>query len=117
MRTGGAGLSHASESLHASAHKGPDSSIGARGASTCGGGLPSGIEIDCAAKKNARLTNIACSIDVDHAASRGGGRIDRQPADGLGDFVGRGDAAEGDVGDDLRAAAALQIFVGHLRYG
>src|SRR5690348_14503885 len=116
MRTGGAGLSQSSQSLHVSANCGPAVSIGAIGFSTIAGGLPSGTTI-CAAANKARLTNVAGSIDVDDAAGGGGGCVDRQPADHLGDLVGRGDAAERDVGYDLGAPAALQIFLGHLRNG
>jgi hypothetical protein len=63
-----------------------------------------------------RLPNIARAVDVDDAARRRGGRIDRQPADHFRDLVGGRDAAERDVGDDLRPAAPGEIFVGHFRH-
>src|SRR6185369_13835626 len=119
IRTGGAGLSHSSQSLQAAAKAGPAVWIGALGCSTCGGGFWSGTTIgsSCAAATNAKLPNIARAVDVDHAAGCGRRRLGRQPADGLGDLVGRSHPAERDVGDDLRPAAAGQIFLGHFRYG
>ena len=41
------------------------------------------------APRRRALTNIACSVDVDHRAGRRGGRVDRQPADRLGDLARR----------------------------
>src|SRR5947207_8278830 len=117
MRTGGAGLFGSSDLSQATAQLGPALSIGARGCSISRG-LPSGIA-SCAAARSARaaLTDIACPIDVDHAAGRGRRSLGGQPADRLGDFVGRSNSAERDVGDDLRTAATLQIFRRHLRHG
>jgi hypothetical protein len=92
-------------------------SIGALGCSMMRGALPSGIAMPCAARKNARLPNIAGPVDVDHAAGRGRRCINGQPADDLGDLVGRSDTAKRYVRDYLRAATALQIFRRHLRYG
>src|SRR4051812_21570465 len=120
MRTGGAGFSQSSESLQASAHSGPAVSIGAIGAATRGGGLPNGIEIWAARSSAGAMTalaNIAGAIDVDDAAGRRSRRVDRQPANRLRDLIGRGDSAERDVGDDLGAAASLQILLGHLGHG
>src|SRR3954465_254805 len=118
MRTGGAGFSQSSETLQAAGPNGPAVSIGAIGGATVGGGLPSGIEI-CAASSNAgaasALTNIAGTVDVDHAAGSRSWRMGRKPGDRLGDLVGAGGPGERDVGDDLRAPAALQIFLGHFR--
>ena len=45
IRTGGAGLSHSSQSLQAAAKSGPLVSIGAIGFSICGGGFCSGMTI------------------------------------------------------------------------
>src|SRR5204863_4724172 len=118
MRTGGAGLSQSSESLHSAAKTGPAVSIGARGCSMTRGGLPSGIEICDPRRTAARISaNIARAVDIDHAAGGRSGSVGRKPADRLGYLVGRGNAAERDVGDDLSAPAALQIFLGHFRHG
>jgi hypothetical protein len=99
--------------LQAAANAGPEVSIGATGRSTGGGGLPSGMVIGkpCAAAstKAASLTDIAGPVDVDHGASCRRRRVDRQPADRLGDLVGGADPAERDVGDDLRSAAAGEV--------
>src|SRR5690349_4853893 len=116
MRTGGAGLVHDSGSFapsHSTAQRGPSLWIGARGCSMTRG-RPNGITIPWkAATSRTVLANIAGSVDVNDAASRGRRRLRGQPADYLGDLVGRRDAAERDVGDDLRPAAALQVFGGH----
>src|SRR4051794_17847655 len=117
MRTGGAGLFQSPEFSQATAQRGPALSIGARGWSMMRGGLPSGIAIPWAATSNARLANIAGTIDVDHAARCRGGRFGGEPADHFGHLVGRGYPAKRDVGDDLRAAAPLKIFGRHLRHG
>src|SRR5436190_22200133 len=63
MRTGGAGLSQSSESLHSAAKTGPAVSIGARGCSMTRGALPSGIEI-CEPRRTAdRISaNIARAV-------------------------------------------------------
>src|SRR5438046_9371074 len=116
MRTGGAGLFQSSQSLHVAAQRGPLVSIGARGCSIRRG-WPSGTTIPWAAARKARLANIAGAVDVDDAAGRRRRCVGGEPADDLGDFVGRGDAAERNVGDDLGAAAALEIVGSHLRPG
>src|SRR5437763_15722934 len=121
MRTGGAGLVHESGSFapsHATAQRGPALSIGARGCSITRG-RPSGTTMPCAAASNASavLANIAGAVDVDDAAGRRCRSFARQPADHFGDFMGGGDAAQRDVGDDLRAAAPLKILGGHFRDG
>src|SRR5690242_10951004 len=105
MRTGGAALFQSSDPLQRAAHCGPEVAIGALGCSICRG-LPNGMTIPWAATRKDRLTNIAGAVDIDHAAGRGGGRLRREPADHLRDFIGRSDATERDVGDDLRATAA-----------
>src|SRR5437763_15779166 len=105
MRTGGAGLFGSVVLSQATAQRGPALSIGARGCSIRRG-LPNGIA-NCAAASSvsAALANIAGTVDIDHAAGRRGRRFGREPADRLGYLVGRGDAAEGDIGDALSAAA------------
>src|SRR3954452_11425146 len=118
MRTGGAGLSQSSESPQASTHSGPAVSIGALGCSIWSGGLPSGIEIWSAASSTGpsnALANITRAVDVNNAPGRRSRSVGRQPTDGLGDLVGGRDPAERNVGDDLRSAAASQIFLGHFR--
>src|SRR5438034_11343557 len=118
MCTGGAGFAQSSQSLHAAAKAGPAVSIGAgAGCSTLGGVLPRGTTIgsSCAAAAAiASLANIAGAVDVDDAAGRRCRRVDCQPADHLCDLVRRGDTAEWNVGDDLRTASALQIFLGRV---
>src|SRR5215207_13183 len=120
MRTGGAGLSQSSLSSQIASNSGPAISTGARGCSICLGGLPSGNVNTgdwAAASHNARLANIARAVHVDGRAGGRGRRFGREPADNLGDFGRAGDAAERDVGKDRSAAAAGQIFLGHLGNG
>src|SRR5262245_34744664 len=125
MRTGGAGRSKSIEVApsHAAAHWGPDSSMGALGRSIWRGVLPSGM-VNCAAaaapsraNANPVLANIAGSIEVDDRPGRSGRRVGGEPANCLGDFGGVGHPAERNVGDDRRAAAALEVLLGHFRNG
>src|SRR5579872_5254126 len=77
--------------------------------------------VSCAAARrsgpNAALANITGAVDIEDGAGRGLGRFYGKPADCLSYFLGRGNAAERNIGDDLRSASALQIFRGHFRYG
>src|SRR3954447_9712791 len=111
MRTGGAGLSQSSQFLHAAAKAGPAISTGAIGCSTRGGVFCNGTTIGriCAAAAKTKLANIARAVDVDYAARCGRWRVHGEPADDFRDLVGRGDSAKGNVGNDLRPAASLQI--------
>src|SRR4029079_11467128 len=63
-----------------------------------------------------KLTHLARPVDVDDAPGRRCRRIDREPANDFGDLVGGRDAPERNVGYDLGAATAREIFFGHFRH-
>src|SRR3546814_6184987 len=63
-----------------------------------------------------QLSDITCPVDIDHRAGHRCRRLEREIACGVGDFLGRGDAAERDVGEQFVAAAAFQIVPGHARH-
>src|SRR5690606_38501138 len=59
------------------------------------------------------LADIAGSVGVEHRAGHARRRVERAERGHRGDLFRRGDATEGDVGEQARTAAAGEIVLGH----
>src|SRR5690606_2703676 len=111
-RNGGPALSQSSQSAQASTQRAWSAAEPC--AATCGTAPPPAMSRAAAVRS---LANIACPIGIDDGAGHARRGVKSAKRGNGCDFLRRGDAAEWNVGEQPRTAAALQIIAGHDRVG